>query len=147
MSEGDGRVEKYLTLRQTFFPVGSSVCEENNEQQSRTLRAPRRRFISTDSQKNKLRHQIFFFLLYIASKFFSPSNLFFQKNQRWHSERRFVPFCLPSIPLVLYREASCGSSAAGEVKTPGFPLPISWGSQSHFLLFSQTQSFLKMVED
>lgn len=72
----DGRVEKYLTLRQTFFPVGSSVCEENNEQQSRTLRAPRRRFISTDSQKNKLRHQIFFFLLYIASIFPLPTYSF-----------------------------------------------------------------------
>lgn len=147
MSEGDGRVEKYLTLRQTFFPAGSSVCEENNEQQSRTLRAPRRRFISTESQKKQiLAPNILLSPLY-RKYFFFPPNLFFHKNQRWHSERQFVPFCLPSIPLVLYREASCGSSAAGEVETPGFPLPISWGSQSHFLLFSQTQSFLKMVED
>lgn len=147
MSEGDGRVAKYLTLRQTFFPAGSSVCEENNEQQSRTLRAPRRRLISTESQKKTNPGTEYSSFSFISRVFFSPPNLFFHKNQRWHRERRFVPFCLPSIPLVLYREASCGSSAAGEVETPGFPLPISWGSQSHFLLFSQTQSFLKMVED
>lgn len=45
-------VEKYLTLRQTFFPAGSSGVEEDQEQQSRALRAPRRRFISTEGQTN-----------------------------------------------------------------------------------------------
>lgn len=107
MSEGDGRVEKYLTLRQTFFPAGSSLCEENNEQQSRTLRAPRRRFISTESQKNKPWHWIFFFLLYISSIFF-PSNLFFHKNQRWEAVCPFLsslhpPGSLPGGVLWLQR--------------------------------------------
>lgn len=50
----------------------------------------------------------------------------------------------PSLPsLFLSGESSCGSSVAREVEAPRFPLPISWGSQSHFLLFSQTQELFK----
>lgn len=52
-----------------------------------------------------------------------------------------LPSTLPS--LFLSGESSCGSSVAREVEAPGFPLPISWGSQSHFLLFSQTQELFK----
>lgn len=43
----EGYVPVYLILWQTFFPAGSSVCEEDNEQQSRALRALRSSVIST----------------------------------------------------------------------------------------------------
>lgn len=51
MSEDE--IEVYLILWQTFFPAGSRVCEEDNEQQRRALRALRRRFISTQSENQK----------------------------------------------------------------------------------------------
>lgn len=47
------------------------------------------------------------------------------------------------LPSPICPEASCTSRAA---RAPGFPLPISWGSQSSFLLFSNVQNILKMVE-
>lgn len=73
-------------------------------------------------------------------------------SQREHNESQYLSFCLPStLPsfpssLSLSCESSCGSNAVREVEAPEFPLPISWGSQSHFRLFSQTQSILTMVE-
>lgn len=134
----EGKVEMYLTLWQTFFPAGSSVCEEDKEQQSRALRAPRRRFISTDSENQNLGPNICLTSLHPVFSFFSTCSP--------SSQRFFLSTLHPSLHPPLYRESSCGSSAAREVETPGFPLSISWGSQSHFLLFSQTQSFLKMVE-
>lgn len=63
----------------------------------------------------------------------SPSNQMSIEGQR------------PSIllPSPICPESSCLSRAA---RAPGFPLPISWGSQSSFLLFSDVQNILKMVE-
>lgn len=53
--------------------------------------------------------------------------------------------CPSSLHLLspICPESSCASRAA---RAPGFPLPISWGSQSSFLLFSDVQNILKMVE-
>lgn len=137
----------YLILRQTFFPEGSSVCEEDSEQQSRALRALRRSFISTNSE-TKTRNQVSLRLTSLCPVFFFPLSTRSPSSQRAHNERQYLSFCLPStLPSFSPScESSCGSGAAREVEAPGFPLPISWGSQSHFLLFSQTQSFLKMVE-
>lgn len=53
----EGEVEVYLILWQTFFPEGSSVCEEDSEQQSRAPRALRRSFISTQTPKSKPRNE------------------------------------------------------------------------------------------
>lgn len=77
--EGGGVVEKYLTLRQTFFPAGSSSLEEDQEQLSRALRAPRRRFISTEGH-NKPWHRIFFLLPFLTS-IFCPFELLLYKSK------------------------------------------------------------------
>lgn len=47
------------------------------------------------------------------------------------------------LPSPICPESSCASRAA---RAPGFPFPISWGSRSSFLLFSDVQNILKMVE-
>lgn len=137
-------VEKYLTLRQTFFPAGSSGLEEDQEQLSRALRAPRRRFISTEAHKkkkaNKPWHRIFFFLPFLTSIFF-PFRVTPVQIKDGAARGRISPSVWPPSPPLHCREASCGSGAAVGVETLGFPFPISWGSQSHFLLFSQTKAF------
>lgn len=140
-------VESYLTLRQTFFPAGSSGLETDQEQLSRALRAPRRRFISTEGHK-KSKPTLAQNLLLSAffQKNFPPVRVTPLQIRDGTARGRLSPSVRPPLPLLRCREASCGSSAAVEVEALGFPFPISWGSQSHFLLFSQTQSFLKMVE-
>lgn len=84
----------YLILRQTFFPAGSSVCEEDSEQQSRALRALRRSFISTQRPKTKTGDQIPFCLTSsrpVCSWLFS-----FLSFQSEHNERQYLSFCPPS---------------------------------------------------
>lgn len=93
-------VEKYLTLRQTFFPAGSSVLEKDQEQLSRALRAPRRRFISTEGHTEKKPTnpgtESSSFCLF--SQVFSSRSSYSCINQRRRSERQDLPFCLASIP-------------------------------------------------
>lgn len=136
-------VEKYLTLRQTFFPAGSSSLEEDQEQLSRALRAPRRRFISTEAHKKKSQQTLAQNLLLSAfsHKYFLPVRVTRVQIKDGAARGRISPPVWPPSPLLRCREASCGSSAAVGVETLGFPFPISWGSQSHFLLFSQTKAF------
>lgn len=81
----------------------------------------------------------------IYSGLYFCSQLVFVSTWGEQNEGQYLSLSLPStLPsLFLSGESSCGSSAAREVEAPGFPLPISWGSQSHFLLFSQTQELFK----
>lgn len=137
-------VEKYLTLRQTFFPAGSSSLEEDQEQLSRALRAPRRRFISTEAHNKKKSQQTLAQNLLPSAfsyKYFLPVRVTPVQLKDGAARGRISPSVWPPSPLLRCREASCGSSAAVGVETLGFPFPISWGSQSHFLLFSQTKAF------
>lgn len=85
----------------------------------------------------------------IYSRLYFCSQLVFVSTWGEKNEGQYLSLSLPStlpstLPsLFLSGESSCGSSVAREVEAPGFPLPISWGSQSHFLLFSQTQELFK----
>lgn len=67
-----------------------------------------------------------------------PLNLFSLKSEAVSVHRPPIP----PLPLVLSRLAPPARAA----RAPQFPLPISWGSQSHFLPFSNAQNILKMVE-
>ncbi len=139
----------YPTSRQTFFPAGSSVCEEDSEQQSRAPRALRRSFISTLTQKPKPGTKYLSVSRLCVQSFPPPSSQIVLRPVRGRTMGGSISLsvCPPPFPPSFPScESSCGSSAAREVEAPRFPLPISWGSQSHFLLFSQTQSFLKTVE-
>lgn len=114
----------YLTLWQTFFPAGSSVCEEDNEQQSRALRAPRRRFISTDSENQNLGPNICLTSLRPVFSFLSTCS---PSSQRLDNERQYLSFCLPStLPSIpLFTESRLVAPVQPErSKPPGFLFPF-----------------------
>lgn len=85
-------VERYLTLRQTFFPAWSSGVEEIQEQLSRTLRAPRGRFISTEGQTNTCPQSPSFSLF--SKLYFFPRWTYLSTNQV-----SGLPFLLGLHPL------------------------------------------------
>lgn len=93
----------YLKLWQTFFPAGSSVCEVDNEQQSRALRAQRRSFISTQSPKLKPGTKyLSVSRLYVPTSFF-PLNLFsfHSEGAQWEAVSLFLSTLHPSLLLSL----------------------------------------------
>lgn len=111
------KVKLYLILWQTFLPAGSSVCEEDSEQQSRALRALRRRFISTQSLKPKPRDQISFFVQSV------PLYLFSFQSQ-WEAVSLSLSTLHPSLLSLLWVVLWPRCSQRG--RSP-------WVSSSHFL--------------
>lgn len=141
-------VEKYLTLRQTFFPAGSSSLEEDQEQLSRALRAPRRRFISTEAHKKKKPTnpgtESSSFCLF--SQVFSSRSSYSCTNQRWHSERQDLPFCLASIPSASLPGGVLRLQRSRRGRNPRVSFSHFLGKSESLPSIQPDQSFLKMVE-
>lgn len=112
----EGKVEVYLIFRQTFFPAGSRVWGQDNEQQSRAARALRRSFIS--NLKTQARTK------YISVFTSNPDSCLSQ------NERQYLSFCrpstLPSFPSLSFCPVSrlVAPAQPERSKPPGFLFPF-----------------------